>query len=75
VAGLVVGFPVSGLEAGGLQQVHDLGPACLTGGSYGPEGGLIGIMSRFVVVALLVLWTGSRLCANAAAPAALTAID
>lgn len=59
VQGPVLGFPVSGLAAGGLQQVHDLGPAWLTGGSYGPEAGLVGILFRFVVIALILLWLRS----------------
>jgi hypothetical protein len=40
----------------GLQQIHDVGPAWLTGGSYGPEAGAIGIAFRFVEFALVVLY-------------------
>lgn len=65
--GPLVGFPVSGMDAGGLQQVHDLGPTWLTGGSYGPEAGLVGIVARFVVMALVLLWIGAR--ARGASPA------
>ncbi len=54
--GPLLGFPVSGLDAGGLQQIHDLGPAWLTGGSYGPEAGLVGILFRFLALALLLAW-------------------
>ena len=75
VQGPLAGFPVSGLDAGGLQQVHDLGPAWLTGGSYGPEGGLVGIAARFVVLALLLAWTGSRLRAPASAPVPLAVAE
>jgi membrane protease YdiL (CAAX protease family) len=60
VQGPVLGFPVSGMAAGGLQQVQDLGPAWLTGGAYGPEAGLVGILFRFVVIALMLLWLRSR---------------
>ena len=56
VQGPVLGFPVSGEAMGGLQQINDLGPAWLTGGSYGPEAGAIGISFRFVVFALVVLY-------------------
>jgi membrane protease YdiL (CAAX protease family) len=59
VQGPLLGFPVSGIAAGGLQQVHDLGPAWLSGGAYGPEAGLVGIAFRFVIIALLVLWLKS----------------
>ena len=56
VQGPLLGFPVSGLAMGGLQQIHDLGPAWLTGGSYGPEAGAVGISFRFVELALVVLY-------------------
>jgi membrane protease YdiL (CAAX protease family) len=54
--GPLLGFPVSGMDAGGLQRIHDNGPAWLTGGAYGPEGGAVGIAFRFVVIALMLLW-------------------
>jgi uncharacterized protein len=60
VQGPLLGFPVSGLNTGGLQQIHDLGPVWLTGGSYGPEAGLVGILFRFLVLALLFVWVNSR---------------
>jgi membrane protease YdiL (CAAX protease family) len=56
VQGPVLGFPVSGLSMGGLQQIRDLGPAWLTGGAYGPEAGAVGIAFRFVVLALVFLY-------------------
>jgi membrane protease YdiL (CAAX protease family) len=56
VQGPVLGLPVSGHAMGGLQQIHDLGPAWLTGGSYGPEAGAVGIAFRFVELALVVLY-------------------
>lgn len=59
VQGPLLGFPVSGMAAGGLQQVHDAGPAWLSGGAYGPEAGLVGIAFRFVIIALVLLWLGS----------------
>jgi membrane protease YdiL (CAAX protease family) len=59
VQGPVLGFPVSGIAAGGLQQVHDVGPAWLSGGAYGPEAGLVGIAFRFVIIALVLSWLKS----------------
>lgn len=60
VQGPLLGFPVSGIAAGGLQRVHDVGPVWLTGGAYGPEAGLVGIAFRFVIIALVLLWIESR---------------
>lgn len=57
VQGPILGFPVSGIAEGGLLKVHDLGPAWMTGGGYGPEGGAVGIGFRFVVIAGVLAWT------------------
>jgi membrane protease YdiL (CAAX protease family) len=54
--GPLLGFPVSGMDAGGLQRVIDAGPAWITGGAYGPEAGAVGIAFRFVVIAMVLLW-------------------
>lgn len=59
VQGPLLGFPVSGIGAGGLQQVHDAGPVWLSGGAYGPEAGLVGVAFRFVIIALVLLWLTS----------------
>jgi hypothetical protein len=56
VQGPILGFPVSGLHMGGLQHINDLGPALITGGSYGPEAGLVGISFRFVELALVFFY-------------------
>lgn len=55
--GPIVGFPVSGYDFGaGFFHIADLGPTWLTGGSYGPEGGVVGISFRFVVIGALLAW-------------------
>jgi uncharacterized protein len=57
VQGPVLGFPVSGGRMPGsllYQSVN--GPDWLTGGAYGPEGGLIAIGFRFVAAGLVVGW-------------------
>ena len=56
VMGNALGFPVSGLEMGGLVQQISIGSDLLTGGSYGPEAGLVGMTFRFIAVGLLVGW-------------------
>lgn len=59
----VFGFSISGHQVVGpppwIQQ-HDLGPALLTGGAYGPEGGLIGLAARVLVIALVAAWLVNR---------------
>lgn len=54
--GPVFGFLVSGFDFGTLISQTSIGDPLLTGGAYGPEGGLIGIGFRFVVMVLVVLW-------------------
>jgi membrane protease YdiL (CAAX protease family) len=51
---LVYGFPVSGFVFDGLFEVNIVGPQLWTGGEYGPEGGLIGIIARIIV--LFAIW-------------------
>lgn len=55
--GPIFGFLVSGFIFGGLLQHTVVGNPIFTGGSYGPEGGLVAIAFRFVVIALIVAWT------------------
>ena len=52
--GFVYGFPVSGYVFDGLFEVSILGQELWTGGEYGPEGGLIGIIARIIV--LFLIW-------------------
>jgi len=58
--GPVLGFPVSGLDMGGLVRQIPVGNALLTGGSYGPEAGLVAMAFRVVAIALLVGWLSRR---------------
>jgi len=58
--GVVFGFPVSGLNVFRLIQHQLAGPALITGGDFGPEGGLV-VLPALVVGALLVsLYTKGR---------------
>jgi membrane protease YdiL (CAAX protease family) len=54
--GPVLGFPVSGFDMGGLVQQSAVGSHLITGGSYGPEAGLVGMTFRFVAIGLLAGW-------------------
>jgi membrane protease YdiL (CAAX protease family) len=61
VQGPILGFILSGHPvAGAFLRIDDLGPAWLTGGDYGPEGGVVGIAFRFVVIAAVLAWTLQR---------------
>ena len=55
-----LGFPVSGITDYSNVLIHQTtttGSDLLTGGSYGPEAGLIGMLSRLLVLALVILAT------------------
>jgi membrane protease YdiL (CAAX protease family) len=54
--GPLFGFPVSGLDAGGLITQQVTGPEAITGGAFGPEAGLISILVEVIGIALLVWW-------------------
>jgi membrane protease YdiL (CAAX protease family) len=58
--GPVLGFPVSGFDMGGLVQQHAVGNDLLTGGSYGPEAGIIGRVAWLVAFALVLAWLAMR---------------
>jgi len=54
--GPLFGFPVSGIDAGGLVSHRVIGPESITGGAFGPEAGLVSIVAELVGIALLWLW-------------------
>ncbi len=56
--GRFFGFPLSGavVHPPPLMYQHDVGPALLTGGGYGPEGGVIGLGARVITLALVGTW-------------------
>lgn len=58
----VFGFPVSGLQPLGASflSVKQGGPALWTGGSFGPEGGLLGPAAMILGVLLIALWVRLR---------------
>ena len=54
----VFGFSISGGFRGPAPWVlqHDRGPDLLTGGAYGPEGGLVGLAAKLLVLVLVTAW-------------------
>ncbi len=56
VQGPLLGFNVSGNATGSLITQELLGRDLLTGGTYGVEGGLVGMAFRFVVIALVLYY-------------------
>ena len=59
--GSVFGFPVSGTDAGPtFIAIEQRGSVLLTGGTFGPEGGLVGLAAMGLGVALTILWVRMR---------------
>ena len=59
--GYVFGFPVSGGASGNsVFAIQQGGPAVWTGGAFGPEAGLIGILATALGCILVVLWVRWR---------------
>ena len=58
----VFGFPVSGtrLSDATFVEVEQGGPTLLTGGAFGPEGGLLVLAALFLGTLLIVLWVRLR---------------
>jgi len=56
--GNVFGFPVSGLDpiAAKFIAIRQGGPEWITGGAFGPEGGLIGLAAMLLGSILILLW-------------------
>jgi uncharacterized protein len=64
--GALLGFPVSGTPSQGVVQPALSGPAWLTGGAFGPEGGLVGLLA--VGLAGLAVWGYARAAPHDAPP-------
>jgi uncharacterized protein len=55
--GNVFGFPVSGMETGvTFIQIRQAGPDLWTGGLFGPEAGLLGLLAMLVGSLLTIAW-------------------
>ena len=59
--GIIFGLPVSGHRYNGVFQI-ELQNSILTGGAYGPEGGIIGVaVTLFLFVVLLVVYCHNKM--------------
>ncbi|MEX0780019.1 MAG: CPBP family glutamic-type intramembrane protease [Balneolales bacterium] len=55
--GGVFGFPVSGLSnPGSILQIRSIGPEIWTGGLFGPEAGLLGLLFVIVLIGIIMLY-------------------
>ena len=54
--GPIFGFPVSGLPGQGLLEVDVSGPALITGGAFGPEAGLVGLLGVGIAATMIAVW-------------------
>src|SRR5215207_6358534 len=56
VQGFIFGFPISGIQIVGIINQQHVGPELMTGGAYGPEEGLVGMIFGLVHIALVIAW-------------------
>jgi membrane protease YdiL (CAAX protease family) len=59
--GIVFGFPMSGVTFNSVMMITVTGPAWVTGAAYGPEGGMIGIGARLLIIAVSILLLRPRM--------------
>lgn len=66
--GFIYGFPVSGIPtSNSLILIQQSGPSLMTGGAFGPEGGLVSVIVMALGIGLSILWvraTRGRLSLN-----------
>jgi membrane protease YdiL (CAAX protease family) len=74
--GPIFGFPVSGLPGQGLLSVDVNGPALITGGAFGPEAGLVGLLGIGIAAGMIAVWQrATQRVDGAAAPEGRAADD
>lgn len=59
--GVLFGFPVSGLRLGvAVVRTRETGPDLVTGGRFGPEAGLLGVVAILVGIVAIAWWARAR---------------
>ncbi len=58
--GPVFGFPVSGLNMGGMFQLNVTGPEWLMGGPFGPEAGALAVSVEIAMIVILFVWARQK---------------
>jgi len=59
--GVLFGFPVSGVGLGvAVVRTRETGPDLVTGGRFGPEAGLLGVVAILVGIAAIAWWVRAR---------------
>jgi hypothetical protein len=53
---LLFGFPVSGIEFSHIIHQSDIQDSLFSGGNYGPEAGIIGIIFRFLIILMVIFY-------------------
>jgi membrane protease YdiL (CAAX protease family) len=71
--GVLFGFPVSGLRVGvAIIRTRETGPDLVTGGRFGPEAGLLGVIAILLGIGAIVGWVRLRTGRLGLAPAVWT---
>lgn len=58
--GPIFGFPVSGLNMGGMFQLNITGPEWLMGGTFGPEAGALAVAVEIAMIVILFVWARQK---------------
>jgi len=58
--GPIFGYPVSGVDFGGVAVQYSIGPEIITGGAFGPDGGMILLLGLAIGMTLVFIYADLR---------------